>query len=298
MKIILVAPKSISKNRFDYAFWNFYVPLNFLGHETKFFDTSRNGDKELKKQIEVFKPDLLFCIMTGDINYSPQEPWETIKEETNIGRLKTFNWYCDDTWRFNEFSKSTCNYFHFCSTPELKFVEEYKKNKYNNIIFSPWHANSDLYSNNNISEEHLLCFVGQMHSPDRANYLEFLKNAGFLVHNPNNNSFEDMVYSYSNSLIGLNFSKNKGRTQTKARVFEIPATNTLLLTEYHDELQNYFVENKEMATFKGPEELIEKIKFFQNNKNIVKKISKNGHERFLKEHDSKIRLKELLEKIK
>ena len=90
MKIFIVAPKTITKHRasessfrYDLAFWNFFLPLQALGQETYFFDTSVLGDNELKSEIEKRKPDLLFCIMTGDTNYCPKEPWDTIIEETN-----------------------------------------------------------------------------------------------------------------------------------------------------------------------------------------------------------------------
>lgn len=298
MKIFLIAPKSITKNRFDYSFWNFYITLSSLGHETTFFDTSYKTNKNLLEELEIKKPDLLFCIMTGDPNYCLEEPWETIENETKKGRLKTFNWFCDDTWRFEDFSKKVCKFFHYCSTPEKNFLEEYKKIGYNNILYATWHANSDLYSNNFKQEENLLCFVGQMHSPERSVYINALNNNNLFVYNPQQISFEDLIFSYSNSLIGLNFSKNKGKTQTKARVFEITATNSLLVTEYYDELEEHFVENKEIISFKNENELIEKIKFFNKNKNIARKIAENGHKKFLKEHDSKIRLSKLLKEIK
>lgn len=298
MKIILVAPKSISKNRFDFAFWNFYLPLLSLGHQVIFFDSSYKGNKELLEEIEKFKPDLLFCIMTGDPFVCKEEPWETIIQETGVGRTKTFNFYCDDTWRFDSFSKKTCNFFNYCSTPEKKSVEDYKNIGYNNIIHSTWHANSDLYSNIRKSKDSLLCFVGQKHSPERIEFISFLENNGFHVTNPTGASFEDMVFSYSNSSIGLNFSRNKGKTQIKGRVFEVTATNSLLLTEYHDEIEEYFIENKEIIIFRDKFELLEKVKFLSSNLNIAEKISRNGHERFLKEHDSKIRLEKLLREIK
>lgn len=298
MKIILVAPKSISKNRFDYAFWNFYLPLLSLGHQVIFFDSSFRGNKELQSEIENFKPDLLFCIMTGDLSYCKEEPWETIIQETNTGRTKTFNFYCDDTWRFESFSSKTCSFFNYCSTPEKKFIDSYKNIGYDNIIHASWHANSDLYSNLRKTKENLLCFVGQRHSPERQEYINFLNENNFAVYSPQDTSFEDMVYSYNNSLFGLNFSKNKGKTQIKGRVFEVTATNTLLVTEYHDEIEEYFTDNKEIITFKNKIELLEKIKFLCKNLNIVEKISLEGHKRFLREHDSKVRLSKLLQEIK
>jgi spore maturation protein CgeB len=298
MKIILVAPKSVSKNRFDFAFWNFYLPLLSLGHQVIFFDSAYKGDNELSEEIEKNKPDLLFCIMTGDVRYCPFEPWQTIINETNLGRTKTFNYYCDDTWRFEDFSSKTCNFFNYCSTPEKKYVEKYKKIGYDNILHSTWHANSDLYSNLKKENEHLLCFVGQRHSPERQEYINFLNDNNFSVFSPQDTSFEDMVFSYSNSLLGLNFSKNKGKTQIKGRIFEITAINSLLLTEYHDEIEEYFIENKEIIVFRDKFELLEKIKFLSKNINLVNKISLNGHKRFLKEHSSKVRLEKLLREIK
>jgi spore maturation protein CgeB len=274
------------------------MPLISLGHQVLFFDTSFRGNKELKKEIEDIKPELLFCIMTGDAGYCPDEPWETIIEETRTGRTKTFNFYCDDTWRFDNFSSKTCNLFNYCSTPEKKYVEEYKKIGYSNILHSTWHANSDFYSNLRKQQQHLLCFVGQRHSPERQEYIDYVQLNGIQIYSPENTSFEDMIFSYSNSLIGLNFSKNKGKTQIKGRVFEVTATNSLLVTEYHDEIQEYYKENEEIIIFKNKVELLEKIKFLLQKPKLIEHISNNGYKRFLKEHESKIRLNKLLSEIK
>ena len=301
MKIIIVAPKSISSNpfRYDYAFWNFYFPMLSLGHDARFFDTSRLGDDELQKEIESFKPDLLFCIMTGDASYCPREPWQTIASETQKGRLKTFNWFCDDTWRFDSFSKKVCNNFHICSTPEKKFVEEYKKLQYDNIIYATWHANSDFYSNLCTKRDNLISFVGAPRG-DRGTFLRALEEGGISVTHPMNASFEDLIFAYSNSQMGINFSKNSNnnKTQMKARMFEIPAAGSLLVTEYHENLSECYEIDKEIVTFGSSVEMIEKINFLSKNPKIVDNIRNRGHKRFLKEHDSKVRLNMVLNRIK
>ena len=307
MKIFLVAPKSISNHRipgqsfrYDYAFWNFYFPLLSLGHDVTFFDTSQFGDEELNQLIELKKPELLFCITTGDTRYCPKEPWQTIIDETKKGRLKTFNWFCDDTWRFDSFSREVCNYFHICSTPEKKFIEKYKDIGYDNILYATWHANADFYSNLNVKKENLLSFVGAIRG-DRGTFIEAIEEL-MSVHHPKNASFEDLVHTYANSYIGINFSKNSNnnKTQMKARMFEIPASGTLLFTEYHDNIEECFDINKEIVTFQTVEEMIDKLIFLwghPSGTNFIEKIALAGHNRFMKEHNSKIRLGKLLQQI-
>ena len=305
MKIILVAPRSITRHqhqeepyRFDYAFWNFYIPLMALGHNITFFDTAQYGDEQLRTLIENKKPDLLFCITTGDQNYCPQEPWETISQETTSGRTKTFNWFCDDSWRYDSFSSEACHHFNVCSTPEAKFVERYKKDNYNNILAATWHANSDLYSVVNVRKTQPITFVGALHGT-RQIFMNTLNSCGIQVNHPRGASFEDLVWEYSRSQMGINFSKNSvnSETQMKARIFEIPAARTMLITEHHDEIEHCFKIDKEIITFETETELVEKLNFLLKNPAVVSKIALNGYKRFRAEHDSKIRLSKLLEQI-
>tara|TARA_R110002126_G_scaffold125957_7_gene268198 strand:- start:1848 stop:2771 length:924 start_codon:yes stop_codon:yes gene_type:complete len=305
MNIFLVAPKSISSHkqtdsdfRFDYAFWNFYFPLISLGHDVTFFDTSILGDKELKEAIENKKPDLLFCIMTGDANYAPKEPWETIALETQKGRLKTFNWFCDDSWRFESFSKKVCHLFHACSTPERRFVKKYQEIGYDNIIDATWHANLDFYGSIPTLKQPRTSFVGAP-SGDRSTFLSALESASIPVLRPKNVGFEDLAYSYASSLIGLNFSKNAAnmQPQMKGRMFEIVASKSLLVTEYVPGIEDYFILDKEIVCFKNETELISKIKYLLKNTNVAQKLADSGHTRFCEDHQSRVRLSRTIEQI-
>ena len=303
-RIIVVAPKSITRHqdkvafRFDYAYWNFYLPLLSMGYEVKFFDTSLYGDKELAVLIKDFRPHLLFCVMTGSPLYCPSEPWETIKKTTEAGNIVTFNWFCDDSWRFNEFSKKVCNYFHFCSTPEKQYVDKYKKIGYDNILYAAWCANSELYSNLDCVKKNIACFSGGKHG-DRIAYLHMLEEAKFPVHTPSDSSFESMIAGYSSSLMGLNFSKNSNGTgtQMKARMFEVPATGALLITEYTEDLENCFDIGEEILTFTKETELLDILEELNKDVNVALDMAKKGHARFMKDHDSKVRLGTLLETI-
>ena len=77
----------------DMGHWYVYLPLRRLGHEVYFYDTVEPEEKDYKKIIEEFKPDLIYCCLTGNKSIAPHEPWKEILDETNSGRTKTFNWF-------------------------------------------------------------------------------------------------------------------------------------------------------------------------------------------------------------
>jgi len=310
MKITVVAPKTISRHdqedtpfRYDFAFWNFYLPLLSLKHTVHFFDTSYYGNTALKQHIETQKPDLLFCMMTGDATVCPDEPWQTIMAETLSGRTKTFNWFCDDVWRFDSFSSNVCNNFHVCSTPEKRYMDKYRDFGYENILYGNWHCNEDLYSGVIAKKRIPFSFAGHL-GADRLEFMTKMHRAGLGVNGPSSNprhaSFEEMFNMYAVSLVGLNFTKcsQKPERQMKARIFEVPACGTALLTEHVEGIEELFEIDKEIMVFDTVEELIEKARFLVSNPESAIKIGQAGQKRFLKEHTSKIRLRKILNEIK
>ena len=297
MKILLTLNKTY-RGQPDTGFWYTYKPLKSLGHEVYWYDTVEPKVKNYAAIIEHFKPDLIFCCMTGDREIAPYEPWDIIKRETETGRTNTFNWFCDDTWRFDNFSNRACKYFNVCSTPETNYIEKYKSIGYENILLGIWHANSKYYSPKTFSERTIdIGFIGAP-NPARKRFFDEVDvpvNKTFGVSN------EDMFATHSDTKIGINLSVNyndpSSGTQMKQRIFEIVAGSGLLMTEYHEGIEEFFKIDEEIVAFKTPEELREKIKFLSKNEKITEKIALKGHKRFMAEHDSKIRLTNLLEKI-
>ena len=127
MKILLTLNKTY-RGLPDSGYWYVYMPLKQLGHEVYWYDTVNPDEKDYSKIIEQFKPDLIFCCVTNDRSIAPHEPWDEITQETKSGRTKTFNWFCDDTWRFDDFSSAACQCFNVCSTPDPRYIEKYKPN--------------------------------------------------------------------------------------------------------------------------------------------------------------------------
>lgn len=311
MKIIIIAPKSITRHRnsnnaflYDYAYWNFYLPLQELGHHVVFHDTSfhrENHNQILEDEIKTFKPDLLFCVMTGDVNYCPSEPWEAIEFATKTNITTTFNWFCDDSWRFDSFSKVQCWKFHSVSTPEYGCLEKYKEIGYENVLYGPWHANHSLYSGAwGAKKTHAVAFVGNVNASDRNTYVRYLEEKiGQKVFVPKNVGIEGLVEAYSRAHIGLNFSKSmhNGKPQAKARPFEVLATGCTLMTEGFPDIKRLFEVNKEVYDFESPDELAKKVNFLLDNKKLLKMSNSLGLKRFVKEHSSTKRLESILENI-
>lgn len=62
------------------------------------------------------------------------------------------------------------------------------------------------------------------------------------------------------------------------RTFEIPACGTALLTERNQETTSFFMED-EAVFYENPSELMEKVNFFLNNEEELKKITARGYEK-------------------
>lgn len=298
MKILFVSNKTY-RGKIDSSYYNFYMPFISLGHEVELFDTSTNTGKPFSIVVESFKPDLIFCCLTGDRNIAPNEPWKELLQETDSGRIKTFNWFCDDTWRFETFSSKACRTFLACSTPEPSYIEKYQSIGYNNIAVGNWHVNHRMLLEQQ-DKTNDITFVG-FQTRDRKKFFQEAIEKGVDVNLVYGVSNEEMNKSISSSKIGINLSRNdndpKRKTQMKLRMFEIPANNSLLITEYHNGLEQFYEIDKEIITFKSVNEFVSKSKFLLERPKLIKSITSNGYKRFLNEHTSEKRLDKILKWI-
>ena len=299
MKILLVINKTY-RGVLDGTHWYLHQPLIELGHNVHLYDTVEGDpdERDFNTVVEHFKPDLVFCMLTGNPKLAPYEPWEALHKETVSGRTKTFKWFCDDTWRFNTFSKVACNNFAVCSTPERGHVEKYHQIGYKNIIVANWHANSKFFTPKTFEKRPTdLSFVGALTSARK----NFFVNSNHKMTFYFKLSQEQLFDAFCSSKIGVNLSFNENdplmATQMKQRMFEIPAGAGLMITQYHEGIEEYYKIDKEIITFNSPIEYNEKLNFLLQNQHVAKSIAHRGHQRYLKEHDSKIRLTNVLEQI-
>ena len=70
----------------------------------------------------------------------------------------------------------------------------------------------------------------------------------------------------------INFSYSIQSHQLKARTWEGILSGSLMIESRNDQSSMYFNENNEIIFFDCIDDLIDKIKYFNNNKNEAKKL--------------------------
>lgn len=140
-------------------------------------------------------------------------------------------------------------------------------------------------------------FIGHYEADGRKEYLEELVRQGFKLKlfGPEWNSrLKDSpelkkllpVHSvlgkdYNKALCGakvaLCFLSKLNRDTYTRRCFEIPATGTMMISEYSDDLASLYKEGEEADYFRTQDELIEKVKLYLGNEKLRQSLAANGH---------------------
>jgi spore maturation protein CgeB len=90
------------------------------------------------------------------------------------------------------------------------------------------------------------------------------------------------------------FSKLNRDTYTR-RCFEIPATGTLMLAEYSDDLASLYREGQEADFFRSKEELVSKLQYYVKDQGRRESVALAGRRRVLADgHDVLSRMKDVL----
>lgn len=108
----------------------------------------------------------------------------------------------------------------------------------------------------------------------------------------------DYNKALSGATASLCFLSKLNRDTYTRRCFEIPASGSMLIAEYTDDLTTLFQEEKEAVFFRSPDDLVNKLEIYLNNKQLCSDIAKAGLERVHRDgHDIFSRMKVVLEAI-
>ncbi len=194
-----------------------YFPFDEVMHEVG----KEQMNARLLKTVYEQKPDLCFFVLFNDeINK------ETLKEIKEKSGAITYNWYCDDHWRFHNFSKHYAPLFHWVSTTDNGSLPRYKKAGLTNVIKTQWACSPSLYKRYDVPYQYDVSFIGQPYGK-RPEIIQALKDAGVKVECfgpgwPNGRIFgEAMIKAFCASKINLNFARSSGAFNLKgiARIF-------------------------------------------------------------------------------
>jgi spore maturation protein CgeB len=199
---------------YSFEHHNFYDALVSMGHDVLYFDfmtlMQERGkswmNRRLLEVVRSERPGLMFTVLFTD-----EIEKKAVRTVSDAGETKTLNWFCDDHWRFDSYSRDWAPCFNCVVTTAESARAKYDMLGYTNVIKSQWACNHFQYRRLNLPLIYDVTFVGQPHGTRRA-VIESIRQAGIDVRAWGNGwesgrvSQEDMIRIFNQSRINLNLS--------------------------------------------------------------------------------------------
>lgn len=115
-----------------------------------------------------------------------------------------------------------------------------------------------------------------------------IKNCGWADYN------QDMPYIFLNSKINLNITLKSIKTGIPLRVFDIMGSKGFLLTNYQEEMLQYFEPDVDFIYYDNYEDLLEKTEYYLSHEMQRKEIAENGYENICVNHTLAQRIREIV----
>ncbi len=300
------------------AFYNNFVNLGYEVVPVWYDEKCEDLQNEIIDKANDIQPDIIFFILQKD--QIEKSTLKTLKEKGFF----LVNWFGDDQWRFDDFSSQYANYFNACMTTDKFSVQKYKVIGQKNIIRSQWASLESNIDYKNINYKYDISFIGGA-NPFRRWFVKELAKRDIYVHcfgfgwDNGRVSYEEMEEIFATSKINLNISNSvqfdiryllsnsrniistirakKNRSQTKARIFEIPVQGGFELTEYVPSLEDYFDIGKEIACYKDIDETELLIKYYLSHKEEREEIKLAGVKKARDEHTFQNRIIKFMEEL-
>jgi spore maturation protein CgeB len=113
----------------------------------------------------------------------------------------------------------------------------------------------------------------------------------------------ELVSTYNRSKIVLGFSTvgqthlSSRITQIRLRDFEVPMSGAFYMVEHLPELEDFFEVGREVVTYTGPDDLVEKCRYYLANADARERIRLAGHARALSDHTWQRRLTDVFAQL-
>ena len=109
---------------------------------------------------------------------------------------------------------------------------------------------------------------------------------------------EEYARTLCSARIALCFFSRRNRDTYTRRCFEIPATRTMMLCEFSNDAARLFVDGKEAAFFRNPEEMISRIRTYLGDDRLREAIAEAGYQRVHRDgHDVLSRMRSVLDLV-
>jgi spore maturation protein CgeB len=306
---------------------NFRSALDGMGHDVVPFDFMERervaGRSQMRRELvaaaaEARADVAFFCLFTDQIDA------DTVAAVRREGGAPTVNWFADDHWRFDGFSRHVAPAFDLAVTTDADSLPKYAAAGIDDVLLSQWACNRYAYSKVSDAIEHDVTFVGQPHG-NRRELMQRLGDSGHEVEAWGEGwpagrlSHDEMVRVFSTSRINLNPSNSSlppntilhravrllrrrpaeppRPPQIKGRNFEVPGCGGFLLTEAVPHLERYFELGKEVAVYEGTDDLVEQVGYWLAHDDERAAVAEAGYRRVLAEHTYDHRFEEIFRRV-
>jgi spore maturation protein CgeB len=303
---------------------NFRSALEGMGHELVPFDfmaeIREHGKREMNQRLlavaKEAAPDLSFFFLFED-----QIDPETIREVGRVG-APTVNWFADDHWRFDDFTRHFAPAFDWCVTTDRDSLPRYREIGYEQVILSQWACNRYAYDRTAESLDYDVTFIGQSYG-ERPATVARLRAEGFDVRcwgfgwPEGRIEHDEMVRVFGASRINLNLSsaflpperlpmrllrpfrgkREERRSQIKGRTFEVPGSGGFLLTDRVAHLDDYLTPGEEIGVFTSQDDLVAQVGWWLEHEEERARAAEAGYRRVREEHTYDHRFAEIFDRI-
>lgn len=223
---------------------------------------------------------------------------------------------CDSSWRFQHWILPRKDRVSHFVTTHSATIPWYEQNGMK-VIKSQW-AGSPLYQPTEGLRKYDVSFVGQKHGqmPNgkflRSEVIDAMMSADIKINLFGNywdgyknwhgykTDFKEIIDVFNTSKVNLNLSNpwhHGTMPQIKGRHFEIPQTAGFQISTPADDLDSYFVEDKEIVIARSVQELIDKTKYYLAHDNEREVIANAGHARMLNHHQWHHRFEHIFKEV-
>jgi spore maturation protein CgeB len=248
------------------------------------------------QRIQKEQPDFVYLTTIYDEFY-----FETyVKAKQVSPHTKFINFFSDDEWRFDNYSKYFAPYVDFCIT---SYPKSYKKSKElglkNFYLMLNTSCNADVCKKLDVEKKYDVSFIGQP-TEERAEVLEYLIKKGVPVNIwgkgwnnlPNFESYKQnyrgvandlpLITNQSKIMLAFLMDDTGSRIQIKGRMAEVAGCGTFQIATANKETQFILKEDVEAAYFHSPQDLVDKIDYYLKNESVREKIAERAYKKIQK----------------
>lgn len=109
--------------------------------------------------------------------------------------------------------------------------------------------------------------------------------------------YNEMPYVFKNSKINLNITLRSIKTGIPLRAFDIMGCGGFLLTNYQEELLQYFEPEADLVFYDDYDDLLEKIDYYLTHEDERIQIAENGCRKVHERHSMELRVREMIDML-